>query len=361
MQRKPSGSVTVCTLRGRLRIRLPRNLFEIQTYLTLSLTDSPLNRQIAEMKAKQIELDIALGVFDRTLDKYRTGNEASSHRMDELWQQYCEARKKELSHATIVKDLKVAGNHIKKLPTQRLDRAREIRNYLVRTLSGEAARRCLMQLNACCSWAVDEGLLTINPFEKLRSPKKKTSRNINPFTPGEITKILKGFEQSELYSSYLPFIKFLFYTGCRPSEAIALQWQHISPDLKSITFSESVVYGQRKKTKTCSTRRFPINKSLKLLLKSISGDFDHQQLVFPAQKGGVIDTHNLLTRAWKPILKQQGINHRPLYNTRHTFITNCLEQGVPVVQVAEWAGNSPDVIWSHYAGLVSNLEVPELF
>lgn len=358
--RQPSGSVTVCTLRGRLRIRLPRGLFPTQTYLYLSLVDTPLNRQIAEMKAQQIQLDISMGNFDRTLDKYRLNISPATAALEDIWNLYKAARSKELAHSTIVKDLKIAGNHIKSLPTQRLDRARDIRDHLVKKLSGEAARRCLMQLNACCKWAVDEGILDQNPFENLRSPKKKNNRTINPFSPDETAEILKGFEKSELYAYYLPFIKFLFATGCRPSEAIALQWQDVSPDLKTITFSQSIVYGKRKPTKTYLIRKFPTNTTVQKILDS-KKESDHQTLVFPAPRGGVIDTHNLLTRAWTPILTEQRINHRPLYNTRHTFITNCLEKGIPVVQVAEWVGNSPDVIWKHYAGLVSNIEVPELF
>jgi hypothetical protein len=40
----------------------------------------------------------------------------------------------------------------------------------------------------------------------------------------------------------------------------------------------------------------------------------------------------------------------PQYNCRHTFIKTTLEAGVTVVQVAKWAGNSPEIIMKHYAG-----------
>jgi hypothetical protein len=32
------------------------------------------------------------------------------------------------------------------------------------------------------------------------------------------------------YSYYAPFVEFLFLTGCRPSEAIGLQWKHVISD-----------------------------------------------------------------------------------------------------------------------------------
>ncbi|MEA5471942.1 hypothetical protein [Spirulina sp. 06S082] len=52
--------------------------------------------------------------------------------------------------------------------------------------------------------------------------------------------------------------------------------------------------------------------------------------------------------------------YRPQYNTRHTFTTLCLGEGVPANTVAQWVGNSPKTIYEHYAGLVSNISVPEL-
>jgi integrase len=65
------GSVGIEVFQGRLRLRLPRQLFEgRQKYLTLGLPDSAVNRRMAEAKAKLIESDIALERFDHTLVKY---------------------------------------------------------------------------------------------------------------------------------------------------------------------------------------------------------------------------------------------------------------------------------------------------
>jgi hypothetical protein len=52
---------------GRLRLRLPRQLFGgKQKYLTLGLPDTDVNRNMAEAKAMLIESDIALERFDYT-------------------------------------------------------------------------------------------------------------------------------------------------------------------------------------------------------------------------------------------------------------------------------------------------------
>ena len=65
------GSVSVEVFQGRLRLRLPRQLFGgKQKYVTLGLSDTDVNRRMAKAKAKLIESDIALERFDYTLEKY---------------------------------------------------------------------------------------------------------------------------------------------------------------------------------------------------------------------------------------------------------------------------------------------------
>ena len=66
------------TIEGRLRLRFPRALFAgNQKYLSLNLADSVENRLVAEMKARQIELDIIAGYFDPTLAKYKPEYQAA--------------------------------------------------------------------------------------------------------------------------------------------------------------------------------------------------------------------------------------------------------------------------------------------
>ena len=52
--------------------------------------------------------------------------------------------------------------------------------------------------------------------------------------------------------------------------------------------------------------------------------------------------------------------YRKPYQTRHTFITLCLEADIDAKDVAKWVGNSPEIIYRHYAGNKRDLQVPEL-
>ncbi|WP_228055955.1 site-specific integrase [Lusitaniella coriacea] len=342
-----------------IRLRLPRAIFGgRQKYISLGIANTPRNRQLAQTKASQIEVDIILGSFDVTLEKYKIKYDIDIPQLNDLWQRYCQFKSKELAPSS-KKAFVTVGNHLGKLPTQNVIEARRIANWLIENLSPEAARRTLMQVNACCNWAVEQELIEKNPFHNITRPKRKQTRHIHPFTAAERDLIIETFKSDEYYSYYHPFVCFLFLTGCRPSEAIALKWEHIDPQFRAITFCEAIVERHQKGIKTGKTRHFPINNPLSVLLKSLTPAESPRALLFPSPKGKPIDLHNFTTRAWKGVLGKLVIRYRPTNNTRHTFITLCLKAGVPVQQVAAWVGNSPKIIFDHYAGLLG-IDVPEV-
>lgn len=363
MTRTKKGSVAVENRKGMLCLRLPRSIFQgVQKRLSLGIPDNPENRKIAEAKAKMIEVDIAYERFDFSLNRYRLPSQCKPEPtldLISLWESYTKFKEKSLASSTLKKEFTRVRNELNRLPTQRLSDARIIRNHLIERLTPDASRRVLLQIKACCNWAEDEGLIKSNPFVRFRLPQKvQTSRE--PFSRAERDLIIDAFSKNPFYNYYTPFVSFLFWTGCRTSEAIALRWSDIDPDLNSITFSEAVVDGIRKGTKTHRIRRFPTNQALKSLLQQIKPEGClADQLVFPSPQGLTIDPHNFLNRAWRKVVGTLPIKYRPQYSTRHTFITLCLENGVQVTQIAAWVGNSPSVIWSNYAGLVNTVKVPE--
>ncbi|MCL1474410.1 tyrosine-type recombinase/integrase [Argonema antarcticum] len=358
------GSVVVCVRKGMLCLQFPRHLFGgTQKYLYLQIPDTPINRQSASARARAIEADIAFDKFDDTLESYKplAIKPDTSPGLNALWEKYTAVKAKTLSHSTIDREFKRIANHINKLPSDRLKDARKMRKYLIENLNPKSAKKVLMYLSACCEWAKEEELVLSNPFNELPKLKIKSSRTINPFSKAERDQIIAAFESSYYYKHYTGFVRFLFLTGCRTGEAVGLQWKHISPDLKTITFSESVVYGKRKSTKTDTVRKFPVNEQLYALLVAIRPVTPSPDaLVFPSPTGIPIDAHNFLNKAWKTVLGTLPIEYRTQYTTRHTFASLCLEAGVKINQIAEWIGNSPETIWKHYAGLINTQDVPEL-
>lgn len=358
VKRNPKGSVTVESVGGRLRLRLPRHVFSgRQKYLMLYLSDNPMNRKIAEAKAQLVESDIALERFDPSLKKYLSPYAPSdSPPLIEIWDKYAEWKRPQLAPSSL-KDYRKTRNHILKLPTQTIDRASEIRNWLGANLSPDAARRCLTQIKAAIAWAMDEEMITADPFLGLKiRERKQRGEKRQPFTPGERAMILEAFGRESPH--YLPYVRFLFLTGCRTSEANGLKWADVGET--SITFHATRIEGKEKEgLKSQKSRQFPINTQLRELLGEIPRSAINAPYVFRTEHRSPIDGHNFLNKVWRPIVKRLDIPYRPQYCTRHTFITQCLAAGVPVATVAQWTGNSPKTIYSHYVGGDINATPPE--
>lgn len=230
-QKVSKGSVGIEAFQGRLRLRLPRQLYGgKQKYLTFGVANTPENQKLAASKAKQIELDILAGYFHATLEKYKPqtnsdlGKSSKSNQaeppLNVLWDRYAAYKSKTLSVTTSNKDYKRIKNHIANLPTQKLADAVPIRDFLLSQLSANSAKRVLTQLNACCDWAVDSGLITKNPFDEMAQTVKTLAKDeedsINPFTRDEQERIIAAFAKHRYYQHYTSYVRFLFMTGCRP-------------------------------------------------------------------------------------------------------------------------------------------------
>ncbi|MBD2304481.1 DUF3596 domain-containing protein [Chroococcidiopsis sp. FACHB-1243] len=397
--RNSKGSVSVLISNGRLQLRF--YYAGKRHYLSLGLPDNKVNRKAAEAKAKLIESDIAFDRFDPTLVKYKPQTalstvtpftlsskpvESSKLTLTELWDRYTEYKRPQVSQSTIAVDYRKYRNHIASLPTKSLEEAIAIRDYLVSHLSPNAAKRVLTNLSACCNWAKESRLIDTNPFAqmaagiKLPKAEKREKYDIHPFTKQERDTIIQAFEEDRYYSFYTPLVKFLFYTGCRPSEAIALQWKHIGE--KFITFEQAITISPKglalkEGLKTQDQRKFPVNPQLQAILQSIRNEnYQKNDFIFLGKKGGMIDFGDFCRHAWKGYKNRHGKmiegivtrlvregkidEYRRPYQCRHTFITLCLESGIDCKDVAKWVGNSPEVIYRYYAGNRRDLQVPEL-
>ena len=384
---KKASKGTVQIKTSNERLQLVFSFGGKRHYLSTGFTDTKANRKLAEMKAKQIELDILCNNFDITLGRYKPQSQQdifkssapdeetspeSSVSLADLWDSYTEYKKSSLSPSTLAKDYKKIYRCINvHLPVKTLDKAVAIRDWLIANRSPLSAKKILTQFCACCNWAVKSQLIEENPFEGMASdiklPKGDSQEtDINPFSVEERDRIIEAFKENRYYAHYAPLIEFLFITGCRPSEAVGLQWKHISKDFTYIRFEQAVVISESGLTckpglKTQKKRIFPINNRLANFLKSIQPvERSGEAKVFPSPEGKWIDVQNLGRRAWKGILETlDDVEYRKLYQTRHTFITMALKNGVDVKDLAKMVGNSPEIIYRHYAGQSRELFLPE--
>lgn len=302
----------------------------------------------------------------------------------ETWDKYVDFKRPSISPSYLAHQLQATRNHLQKLSDLPGADAVAIRDWAIANLSIDSAKRLISQLSACYRWAKNSKLIEVNPFagmaSEIKVPRCKRvnvgEREIEPFTATERDSIIEAFKTNQfchpftsrnhLHSNYAAYVQFLFYTGCRPSEAIGLQWKNIDLCKRIVIFQGAVVQSPRGRIrkeglKTQAFRRFKINDQLGEMLEDAKPlNRSVESLVFPAAEGGFIVQDNFRKRVWKTILQGLQIEYRVPYQTRHTFITLCLDKGIDAKDIAQWVGNSPEIIYKHYAGSRHSLQVPKI-
>ena len=358
-KRAPKGSVSVSVNRGWLRLRWKHRG---QSYtLAIGLSDSVINRNLAERKAQLIQADIEAdrltpGVFDPSLAKYRDSDASQALSVVQLFEKYIEYKRRTLPDPRSLEKYRGLLGHLNKYFKTRsstsLDESRafEFRDWLLKKLKPLTVRERIGLLRSCWNWAIQKKLLAENPWSEVRV-KVPSKTKPSPFTAEEVGRILAYSRSTEKYQAWADLIEFCFSVGCRPGEAAGLQWQHLSSDCGFVWVSESFGRGRQKGTKTNQSRAFEVFPELQTMLLARRPEAwqsgDH---VFTAPRGGPIDDHNFRRRCWKPLLEDLGIPYRKPYITRHTFASHALESGWSVAEIAAVTGNSEETIMRNYLG-----------
>ncbi|MEH2259089.1 tyrosine-type recombinase/integrase [Nostoc sp.] len=364
MKRAKPGTVGIEKYKGHYRLRLPRTIADGSgRYISTGLAvDDPNNLKQVQRLAWDIEDDIANGRF--SLSKYKvTKVKKPWLTLKEIWQLFTECKKSDLAISTLNKSYNTWARLIESLPYQYPEDAKNIKIWLLNNKSSNGTKQFIIHVSAALDWAVDRGLIDTNSFKGLATGiKSKKSYQIDPFTTFEMLAILQSFQDNH----YESFVWFLFLTGCRTGEAIALQWKQVALDYSYVVINTTyyLELRLRKPTKNKQARQIPCNPQLSQLLQGLTRGSPTDQ-VFPSLQGCVINNHNFLLYHWRPKITQlieQGLveRYRPVCNTRHTAITRMLEAGLTAAEVARIVGNSPRVINEHYAGVSRFTVLPEI-
>ena len=289
----------------------------------------------------------------------------------EVWDAYVEFRRVYVAESTVIRDYGKIRRRIELMQTDSstLNDGQEIRNWLLDRYSPETARRTIEQFNAATTWGEFNRLLPINPFlgltRYLRPRRVAVEESYVAFSAQEKEVILNAFEEYNPF--YLPWVKFLFYTGCRPEEAAALQWRHVANDFSEILIKDAYPADVRimKETKSYKITRFPCNDRLRRLLKSLKPypKCDKTRWVFLGPRGAPLNYNNFLTRHWKPMVERLADDgylafYLPQYHCRHTFITEAMKVFDPKT-VAYLCRVSEAVLMKYYMSRDRDIEIPE--
>jgi integrase len=373
--KKTAINITKCENRIRLRWRLNGKRYSLNhsSYSAFNLLE-------AKKVALQIEQDILLGCFDASLVKYgaRKKEAGKATTLPETFVSQFEWWVKHYKHmdCEIHINYNAFRNMIRKWGKQ-VDEKNVLKKMNAETFCATTYNRRLTILKQFVLWLVKMGIWSSNPLEDVQKKKEKRvkSQKRQPFTPDEISRILKAIKYDEAcspsssfrHSHYYPFVYFLFKTGVRNAEAIGLRVKHVHLEKGVIEISEvmartlkstSAVNRVRKETKNGKIRFIPLTQDLRDVLMPLLQGRNSDELVFTSPLGHAIDDKNFQNRVFKKVQQHLDIRERVLYACRHTFGSRCIEAGITPVMTAFLMGNNPETAlrnYTHQLGLPDDL------
>jgi integrase len=202
-----------------------------------------------------------------------------------------------------------------------------------------------------------DGLIQSNPAARLRYLRAQVP-SPDPFEPAEADAIVAEIER-RFGSQVGNYCGVGFFVGSRPSEQIAFQWEDIDWRSKTLRISRARVLQEEKGTKTGQARDHELSGRA---LQYLEAQRSHTQLrspsVFldPATGKLYNDDKPFRERYWRPTLKGLKIRYREPYQMRHTYATVAIMAGANPVWVARQMGNSPRVVFKHYARWIERMD-----
>lgn len=176
----------------------------------------------------------------------------------------------------------------------------------------------------------------------------RDAADIAAYSEKERDRILAWFQRNRPH--FHAFVYFRFWTGTRPSEAIALRWRDVDLQRRRVRIRRSRVHGRDGPTKTGRSKRdVVIGGALATVLRAHRPRrTDKDEFVFRTRAGAPLTEDNFYRREWLPALRDLRIPVRPFYNTRHTYITTLLDAGATPLFVCRQTGTSLAMIERHY-------------
>ncbi|MFI6981531.1 tyrosine-type recombinase/integrase [Embleya sp. NPDC050154] len=272
---------------------------------------------------------------------------------------------------------------------------REVQYRITYKLDGnpaaaETVKRRRRGLNTAIEYALETKALTEHPLKGVKWPQVgQTVQALDPRVvpnPTQAREILTAVSYVGSWSRrrgrrLVAFFAVQYYAALRPAEAVGLKerdchlpdeaWGTLTlRETRPVSGKQWTDSGERHdarglKARAANTDRpVPIPPVLVAILKAHLKEFGtaKEGRLFGNERGDLVGT-STYWRVWvearalalPPVQWHSIVAERP-YDARHAAITEWLNAGVPVAEVARRAGNSPEVIHRRYEGCVYGAE-----
>ncbi|WP_033760609.1 tyrosine-type recombinase/integrase [Helicobacter pylori] len=241
-----------------------------------------------------------------------------------------------------VMDLK-ESDKLKKITQEKIARYHEetLKHYKKNTIHNLNAN-----LKSFLEFCEQEGFMEKSPYFSVTLKNAKEAKAIEPFSLEEVKTIIENAESIRLKA----FLMVAFFTGMRTGEQLALTWEDIDFNEKTITINKSLnELGQITTPKNKpSIREIDLLEPVEKILKELKESEPNKKFVFIS----VPKRSTMFQRAFRSLLRALNLKERKFYTTRHTFASLMLSQGEEAMWVSKTLGhkdlNTTYKTYSHY-------------
>jgi integrase len=280
--------------------------------------------------------------------------------LSELWGAFLEERSISLCPTSLTSDYSQVTKWLKRCPIQDLNEARKIMIWVLGEKPVLSSRRVAMYTKTMFRWAAQEdvGYLEKNLLASFKMPKApQKDQDIIVIPQNEVGMVLATLAAKRTYKNvnWSWYTEFMLQTAMRTGEVRALRWDDIKDNKILVHQNWTLTHGLKDSTKTNKKRWVPLNNKCQELLTHLPKD---QEYLFPWDR---VAFQSYFRKKLQPIYQAGLLSnlYRP-YDCRHTAISRWIEAGIPVPQVANWAGNTSEIIFKHYCNTTKEYAMPEL-
>jgi integrase len=280
--------------------------------------------------------------------------------LSDLWDAFMEERSISLCPTSLTSDYRQTSKWLKRCPVQDLQEARKIMIWVLGEKPVLSGRRVAMYVKTMFRWAAQEDVayLSKNPLASFKMPKApQKDDDIVVIPRNEVGLVLAALAAKQTYKNvnWSWYTEFMLQTAMRTGEVRALRWEDIKENKILVHQNWTLTHGLKNSTKTNKKRWVPLNGKCQEILTQLP---QNNEYLFPWDR---IAFQSYFRKKLQPLHKVELLSHlyRP-YDCRHTAISRWIEAGIPVPQVANWAGNTSEIIFKHYCNTTKEYDMPEL-
>ncbi|MBA3354296.1 MAG: site-specific integrase [Blastocatellia bacterium] len=178
--------------------------------------------------------------------------------------------------------------------------------------------------------AIEAGIIYGNPAAQLKRIKV---RNKPPTLPAraDFLRLVETVERAGAWCSRdcADLLQGLAFTGCRKSEAAAIEWRDLDFEIGEIVVRGDPTTG----TKNWTIRRVPMIPDARALFQRMRSGRPGESL------GEKVFRVNEAQKAIDSAARKLGLARITHHHLRHLFATICIESGVDIPTVSRWLGH----------------------